>query len=138
MVPPRRGDFEGPAPMGLAVNIAQFCWAGLRLVRVDWGGLGVCGRGVGRQFRVEEQPAGLEHGNGAAEVLGWPDFQSVDQLGFLGVGGGDHQGACALVQGLEGEGQDTAHRPQTAVEAQFAAAPHPGGGFGVELATGHE
>ena len=138
MVPPRRGDFEGPAPMGLAVNIAQICWAGRCRIRFGRGGPGVCRLGGCRTFGVDEQPAGLEHGDGAAEVRGWPDLQSGDQLGFLGVGGGDHQGACTLVQGLEGEGENTPHRPQTAVETQFAATPHPGGGFGVELATGHQ
>ena len=69
MVPPCRGDFEGPAPMGLAVNIAQICWAGWRRVRFGRGGLGVC-----RTFAVDEQPAGLEHGDGAAQVWGWPDL----------------------------------------------------------------
>jgi hypothetical protein len=138
MVAPGRGDLKGPAPMGLAVNIAQVCWAGGRRVGVDRGGLWTRRQRDRRQFGGVEEPAGLEHRHSNTEILGRPDLESIDQVGFSGVGACDHQGPRSLLQGLESEGEDAPHRPQTAVKTQFAAAPNTAGRLGIELATGYQ
>ena len=110
IVPAGGGDFEGTLDAVLAFDVGTVDLVSLMPAEF------LDGAGAGG----EEGFFAAEVVEGIAEAGDADDADASDDAGFLGIVGGDDDFLTALSAGRKGDGEDTFHRADAAIEGEFA------------------